>query len=148
MSYIGLNFWAILAGTVAGFAFGALWYGLLARPWMRAVGITREQVTQAGRATTWSYLISFAAEFWIACILAGALILAPPEAGPWTMALGSAVIIWVGFVAPTILVNQRYAMRPFAQTVIDAGHWLGVFLVQVIVMQAWGLAAPAAVPVG
>ena len=145
MSYIWLNLWPILAGTVAGFAFGALWYGLLAEPWMRSAGLTADDIAAAGRSTVWSYVISFAAEFWIACILAGALILAPPEAGPWTMAIGSAVVIWIGFVAPTILVNQRYAMRPFAQTAIDAGHWLGVFVVQVVVMQTWGLTPPASV---
>ena len=145
MSYIWLNIWPILAGTVAGFAFGALWYGLLATPWMRAAGLTAEAISASGRSATWSYVVSFAAEFWIACILAGALILAPPEAGPWTMAIGSAVVIWIGFVAPTILVNQRYAMRPFTQTAIDAGHWLGVFVVQVVVMQALGLAPPVAV---
>lgn len=143
MTYILDNLWPILVATMASFAFGALYYGLLAKPWMAAAGLTVERIKAAGSATYASYAISFAAEFWIACILAGAIILAPPEAGPWTMAIGSAVVIWIGFVLPTILVNNRYGMRPFRLTVIDAGHWLGVFLVQVIVMQAWGLVAPA-----
>lgn len=142
MNYIALNIWPILAGTAAGFGFGALWYGLLGGPWMRAAGLSSETVARAN--VTWTAVIAFLAEFWIACILAGALILAPPEAGPWTMAIGSAVVIWVGFVLPTVVVNQRYAMRPFAQTAIDAGHWLGVFVVQVVVMQAWGLVPPTA----
>ena len=143
MSYIWLNLWPILAGTVAGFAFGALWYGLLAEPWMRAAGLTADDIAAAGRSTVWSYVISFAAEFWIACILAGALILAPPEAGPWTMAIGSAVVIWIGFVLPTTAVNNMFAMRPRRLIGIDAGHWLLVFVVQVVVMQLWGLVPPA-----
>ena len=142
MTYILDNALAILVATVAGFAFGALWYAVLGRPWMRAAGVTAE----AARASPkWIYAASFALEFWIACILAGALILAPPQAGEWTMAIGSAVVIWIGFVLPTIAVNYLYALRPKRLTAIDAGHWLGVFLVQVAVMQAWGLKAPAAV---
>lgn len=40
--------------------------------------------------------------FWFAAILAGALILAPVDARPWTVALGSAFIIWIGFVPPAV----------------------------------------------
>ena len=142
MIYIVDNIWPILLATAAGFGFGALWYGLFGKPWMRAAVVDERTVRDAPKAI---YAAAFAFEFWIACILAGAIILAPPEAGAWTMAIGSAVVIWIGFVAPTILVNQRYAMRPFAQTAIDAGHWLGVFVVQVVVMQSWGLTPPASV---
>ena len=139
MTYILDNIVPILLATAAGFGFGALWYALLSRPWLRAVSLTEEAARAAPR---WIYAAAFALEFWIACILAGAIILAPPEAGAWTMAIGSAVVIWVGFVLPTIAVGNLYARRPARLTAIDAGHWLGVFVVQVVVMQAWGLVAP------
>ena len=140
MTYILDNFLPILVATVAGFLFGAAWYAALSGPWMRAVGLTRERAQRASKAI---YAVAFALEFWIACILAGAIILAPPEASEWTMAIGSAVVIWVGFVLPTVAVNNLYALRPKRLIAIDAGHWLGVFVVQVVVMQAWGLVAPA-----
>ena len=139
MTYILLNFVPILVATAAGFAFGALWYLALAGPWRRAVGLTASQAREAPR---WIYAVAFLCEFWIASILAGAIILAPPEAGAWTMAIGSAVVIWIGFVLPTMAVNNLYGLRPRALLLIDAAHWLGVFVVQVAVMQAWGLVAP------
>jgi hypothetical protein len=42
------------------------------------------------------------AEFWLASILAGALILAPSQAGVWVRALGSAVVILIGFVVAVL----------------------------------------------
>ena len=141
MIYIVENIVAILFATIAGFVFGAAWYGALSGPWLRAVGLSGERARNASKTI---YAVAFALEFWIASILAGAIILAPPEAGEWTMAIGSAVVIWIGFVLPTTAVNNLSALRPKRLIAIDAGHWLGVFLVQVVVMKLWGLVAPAA----
>lgn len=127
MVYILDNFLPILAATAAGFVFGLAWHALFSR----------------NHAGGWRHVVVFGLEFWIACILAGAIILAPPEAGAWTMAIGSAVVIWIGFVAPTIAASGLYAVRPGKAMAVDAGHWLGVFLVQVAILQAWGLVAPA-----
>ena len=136
MIYILDNLSAILFATGLGYAVSAVWYMALTGSWQRATG--RDQV----RPRTLS-IVAIVLQFWIACILAGAIILAPPEAGAWTMAIGSAFVIWIGFVAPTTAMNNIYAGRSFALTAIEAGHWLAVFLVQVVTMQAWGLVAPA-----
>ncbi|NNU17659.1 DUF1761 domain-containing protein [Parvularcula sp. ZS-1/3] len=143
MVYILLNFGAILAATVAGYAFGAGYYMALAKPWMAATGINERDIKErSGLAAALPYLVAFIAEFWIAAIIVGALILAPEEAGEWTMALGTAFILWIGFVFPTMAVNDRYSLRPWSQTLINGGHWLGVFVIQVVVMQLMGLTPP------
>lgn len=146
MIYIVLNFWQIFAATVAGWLFGAAYYGALAKPWMAAAGLTEKDIKGPnGKPSPVPFIVSFIAEFWIACILAGALILAPEEAGEWTMALGTAVVIWIGFVMPVMLVNHLYQSRSLRLTAIDGGHWLGVFLVIVVVLQAFGLTPPPSV---
>ena len=145
MIYIVENFWAILAATVAGYGFGALYYMGLAKPWMAAARLTEEDIKTRGSGPSWlPYGIAFVSEFWIASILAGALILAPEEAGAWAMALGTALIIWVGFVFPTMLVNHRYGLKPWSLTLIDGGHWLAVFIIQVVVLELIGLSPPGA----
>ena len=88
-------------------------------------------------------LVVFVAEFWMAAILAGALILAPVEAGGWTIAFGTAFIIWIGFVLPAIVVNHRYRPLPWRATMIDAGHWLGAMLLLALVLRLIGVEAPA-----
>ena len=144
MIYIVQNFWPILAATVVGYAFGAAYYMALAKPWMAAASLSEDDIKSTKNGPAWlPYALAFVAEFWIAAIMAGALILTPEEAGEWSMALGTAFILWIGFVFPTIMVNHRYGMRPWSLTFIDTGHWLGVFVLQVIVLQLLGLSAPA-----
>lgn len=130
MSYIATNTPAILTATLAALVFGAAWYGLLARA-----------ETAKPRPSPSFYLLAFACEAWIAAILAGALILAPVEAGGWTVALGSAGIIWAGFVMPVIVVDHRRRQLSWQPTVIDAGHWLGAMLVMAAVLRAIGVEA-------
>ncbi|MEQ8772971.1 MAG: hypothetical protein RIC51_09080, partial [Erythrobacter sp.] len=104
MIYIILNLLPIAAATLVGLAIGLVW--------LRASDIL---------LPGWRTLAAAAlAEFWLASILAGALILAPPQAGEWVMALGSAVVIWIGFVVPVLWVTfMAYELR-LGQT-ISAG---------------------------
>ena len=41
----------VAAGTAAYFALGALWYGALAGPWLKALGLTKEEVKQDENGT-------------------------------------------------------------------------------------------------
>jgi hypothetical protein len=130
MIYIILNALPILAATLAGLAFGAGYYRLVDR-----------SPNAASRSLT---VVAFAAEFWFASILAGALILAPPEAGKWVMAIGTAVVIWIGFVVPALLVTLRYRGLSARAVLADCGHWLGVVIVHAAVLQSIGLQPPPA----
>ncbi|MCP8892852.1 hypothetical protein [Sphingomonas faeni] len=58
--------------------------------------------------------------FWLAAILAGALILAPVNASPWTVALGSAFIIWIGFVLPALSIALSLRGHPWLISLADA----------------------------
>lgn len=132
MIYIVQNALPILAATIAGLAFAAVWYGFLGRtgePGVRHYG--------PGLIVT-----DFIAEFWFASILAGALILAPAKADPWAMAIGTAVVIWIGFVVPALVVTLRHRGEGAWTVALDCGHWLGVMIVQAFVLKAIGLVAP------
>jgi hypothetical protein len=122
MIYIAINALPILAAAVAGLAFGALWY--------------RRSVTPGVIAT------AFVAGAWLAAILAGALILAPPKGGVWTMTIGSAVVIWAGFVAPALVASYRLRGLSWRTIAADCGYWLGAMVVQAIVMRLIGLTPP------
>jgi hypothetical protein len=131
--YIVQNIVPILIATIAGLAFGALYDRLFRQP--RGTG------TAAARSTGF-VVTSFLAEAWFAAILAGALILAPAKAGNWTMALGTAVVIWIGFVVPVLVVTLSYRELPRRVVLLDCGHWLGLMLVQAVVLKLVGLTAP------
>jgi hypothetical protein len=141
MIYIWENILPIMAATLAGMLLGFLWYGVLGRPWRQAAGFN---VENARRYTKTALPIAFIAEFWMASILAGALILAPVEAGRWTIAFGTAFIIWIGFVLPAIVTTYRLAGRSWTLCAIDGGHWLFVMLIHAAVLRAIGVEAPSA----
>lgn len=88
-------------------------------------------------------LLMLLALCWLAAILAGALILAPVAAGRWTVALGSAFIIWVGFVAPALLVTLRARGIGWSAAAGDATWWLLVMLAMAATLRLIGLTSPA-----
>ena len=128
MIYILLNLVPILAATALGLAIDYAHH--------RLVGV-------AGRRLSPGLVIGAAlAQFWLASILAGALILAPPKADPWIMALGSAVVIWAGFVLPILAVTLAYRGLPRRTVISDCAHWLIVMVAQAVLMKSWGLVPP------
>lgn len=127
MIYIVQNIVPILIATIAGLVVGTLI--------QRAIGGTGTNVSMVATA--------FIAEFWLCAILAGALILAPQKADPWVMAVGSAVVIWIGFVVPATVVTLRYRSASAASIAGDCAHWLMVMVMQAVVLKTIGLVAPA-----
>ena len=128
MIYIILNIVPIAAATLLGLGIGGAWLAAtrLPRP---GAGVL------AGTAL---------AEFWLAAILAGALILAPREAGAWVMALGSAVVIWIGFVVPVLWVTLGAYGLGKGRIIAGMAYWLVVMVGQAALMQAIGLVPPPA----
>lgn len=130
MIYIVQNIVPILLATLAALIVGQGYRALIARP---------------GRPATPSpgFLpIAALAQAWLCAILAGALILAPPRGSAWTMAIGSAVIIWIGFVVPATLVTLLGRGVRLGAAMVDCGYWLAVMLTQAAVLRAIGLVHP------
>jgi hypothetical protein len=126
MIYIFINLGSIAAATLLGLLIGLVW--------LRVSGM---------RMPGWKPLLAaMLAELWFASILAGALILAPSEAGAWVMAIGSAVVIWAGFVVPVLVVTFIAYRLSARQTLGAASHWLVVMVAQATLMQAIGLVQP------
>ncbi len=123
MIYIALNAGPILIAAALSALVGAIWYR------------ERDPAT---------LIVVFVAQAWLAAILAGALILAPPRGGVWTMTLGSAFIIWIGFVVPAL--TASYRLRAIAWRAIgrDSGYWLVAMLLQAVAMRLIGLVPPPA----
>lgn len=143
MAFAGMNFVAIVVAAVAAWIFGAVYYGALARLWLRAQGKTREEAEQhrqsQGAAAYLPYAIAFVAELVMAWVLAGVL----GHLGPGQVTLRNGVIsalfVWTGFVLPTVAVNNLFGMRKAILTVIDAGHWLIVLVLMGAIVGALGV---------
>ena len=123
MIYIVQNLVPILLATLVALFVGGLFHG------------------RRGYSAT-LVLTAFVAEFWFTAILAGALILAPAKADPWVMAIGTAVVIWAGFVMPATVVTLRSRGVGVGGVVRDVARWLVTMIVAAVVLHAVGLTAP------
>jgi Protein of unknown function (DUF1761) len=139
VSFAGINYLAILIAAAAGWAAGAAWYMALAKPWMAAVGLTKEKIeaarTQPGASLP--FVFAFAANVIMAWVLAGLI----GHLGSVTIRSGviSGAFCWLGFVITTMLVNYSFAMRNRMLLVIDGGYWLVVLVLMGAIIGAMGV---------
>ena len=141
--FAGLNVWALPLAAVASFMFGGVWYGLLSKQWMAAANLDEKQLKPGGAASPLPFIITFLAQLFTAWMLAG-IILHMQKAGlPATLKNGmiSALFIWAGFVMTSLVVNHQFQMQKRALTLIDGGHWLGVYLIQGAILGMWAVTA-------
>ncbi|AUX70649.1 hypothetical protein CHX26_15125 [Porphyrobacter sp. HT-58-2] len=112
--------WPVLAGTLAFFAVGALWYGVIfAVPWQRAAGLSNTQLREGNMGLI--FALTFAFEMLIAMVLWH--LIARTDPAPHVvmmMALGFAA----GVMIPAIGINYLYLRKPLSLFLIDAGHFL------------------------
>ena len=128
MTFAGINHLAIFIAAVAGWLAGVAYYSALGVHWVAAQGKTMEEfkahrTSLKGTPAAWlPFALAFAADLVMAWVLAGMV----GHLGPVTIrsAVISALFAWGGFVVTAILVNNAFAGRRYALTMIDAGHWL------------------------
>ena len=139
MAFAGINYLAVLIATVAGFAFGAAYYMTLSKPWLAAMGKTKEELAAAGKGSPLPFIVSIVALAIMAWVLAGTL----GHLGPGQVTLKNGVIsalfVWLGFVITTLAVNYSFGQRKAMLTVIDGIHWLGVLVIQGAIIGAMGV---------
>ncbi|MDE2362302.1 MAG: DUF1761 domain-containing protein [Hyphomicrobiales bacterium] len=138
---MAINYWGVLAATVAAWIFGAVYYGVLGERWMIALG--RSQADIAARRAkkvvpVGPMVISFVAELVMAFMLAG--LVGHIAGGAPTIKAGllTGGPCWLGFVVTVLATNYGYQQAKPSLTIIDSLHWLGVLLIQGIVIGAVG----------
>jgi len=138
---MGISLVSVLAATVAGWVFGAVWYGaLFSRQWMAAAGLTPEKINgPSGRPSPVPFVISFVLEFVMAYVLAVLFLHTAKDGITLGAALAAAFFLWLGFVFTTMAINHRYTMQPWSLTAIDGGHFLGVMLIQAGILALLGV---------
>jgi hypothetical protein len=109
-----MEFLNVIAAAVAAFAFGAVWYIAMSRPWMAASGVTEEQQKASGPMP------------FVVGLLAMVLV-----AGMMRHLLGSAGVTGVGggaiagfgigafLITPWVAMNYAFALRKPSLTLID-----------------------------
>ena len=132
-----MSFVVVLAAAIASWLFGAAYYMALSRPWLEASGFSPERraALESGKRDPLPFVLSFAAEVLMATVLALLI------RGVGSLGVGPGLVmgatLWLGFVLTTIATNNAYGGRGVALTAIDAGHWLGVLIIQGAILGAF-----------
>ena len=138
MTFAGINYLAVLIGAVAGWIAGAIWYMALAKPWMTAVGISRDAIeaSKSKPGASLPFVLAFVACVIMAWVLAGLI----GHLGQVTVRSGviSGAFCWLGFVITTMLVNNSFAMRNRMLLLIDGCYWLVVLVLMGAIIGAFG----------
>lgn len=129
-----INYLAVLAAAVAAWIVGGAWYGALGNQWIAALGWKPEDKPKS--MPMGPMILSFVADIVMAFMLAGLI----RHFGAVSVKNGliTGALCWLGFVATTISVNNAFAKRSIALTLIDAGHWLAAMLVAGLVLGLFG----------
>ena len=109
-----MEFLNVIAAALAAFAFGAVWYIALSRPWMAAAGVTEDQQKAGGPMP---FVIGLLAMLLVAGMMRHLL----GSAGVATVVGGAIAGFGVGafLVTPWVAMNYAFAMRKPALTLID-----------------------------
>jgi len=135
MQFGGVSYLAVVVAAAAAFIYGAVYYGVLSKAWIKAGRIAPEQA----RPGPMILAVTFGAELVMAWVLAG--IIGHLGVGQVTLWNGvvAAFLVWLGFMVTTMAVNHRYQAYGWDLTAIDGGHWLGVALIMGAVIGWWGV---------
>jgi Protein of unknown function (DUF1761) len=109
-----MEFVNVIAAAIAAFAFGAVWYIAMSRPWMAASGVTEEQQKSGGPMP---FVIGLVAMV----IVAGMMRHLLGSSGVTSVGGGAIAGFGVGafLITPWVAMNYAFAMRKQALTVID-----------------------------
>lgn len=125
MQFAGMNYLAILAAAIVAFVIGAIYYGTLSKPWMKAARIDPNGPKPAMAPLM---ITTFVLELILAFVTAG--VIGHLGDGQVTLVNGviSGLFIWAGIILTTMTINNRYQGFGWDLTLIDGLHWLLVMI--------------------
>lgn len=132
MQFTGISYLAVLVAGIGGFVTGAIWYTILGKSWLAALGKSEGEV----KPKPLPFVIAIVSQLIIAFMFAGLI----GHLGDITVknSLISAFFVWLGFILTTMSVNHAFQGSSPKLTLIDSGHWLAVLIVMGVVIGLFG----------
>ena len=121
----------ILAAGLAGWLFGAVWYGVLSKPYQRALGLNPDDCKDKKMP-----MVPMVVSFLAAVVMSAVLYQLLTNLGVLGVA-GSAIAgltLGLGLLATSIVVNNMFQQKSVMLTIIDAGHWTLALVVESVVI--------------
>lgn len=116
-----MEFVNVIAAAAAAWIIGAIWYGVLAEPWMEATGIKKGP---DGKPEDGQNPVMYFVSFLLILVVAGMMrhVFALSCITGLDKGLISGLGIGAFFIMPWIALNNMYGGRPRKLTLIDGGY--------------------------
>lgn len=132
---IPINYLAVLVGALASMVLGFVWYSpqVFGKRWMKLTGLSQEELRKESMMRI--YIFSFVAALVMAWMLARFIHYA--AAFSLISGIKTGVWAWLGFVAPTSLVNYMFQKKPLELYLVDVGYHLVALMAMGAIIAAW-----------
>ena len=121
---------SVLVAAAAAYAFGAVWYMVMAKPWMEAAGLTEDSINNKNPTP---FIISGVAVVLVAGMMRH-MFATSNVSTPWE-GLVSGFGLGLFIAVPWIATNYGFAQRPMKLTLIDGTYaTVGCTLIGLVLM--------------
>lgn len=137
MDFSSVNWIAVVVCVVVSMVSGFIWYhpAVFFKPWWRGIG---KEETEMGQANPMIYVFTLIAAF-VEAVSVALMLNVMDVMGSNSIAGGmlTGFMLWLGFVAPTNLVNKLFAGQGFKVWAIEAGNHLVNLLLFGAILAVW-----------
>ncbi len=139
MDFSSINWLAVIVCVVISMVNGSIWYNpkTFFPMWWAVVGKGREQPGMENMGMTWA--LTILASFVQAVFMSLMVTAMGSMSGSATLTSGATAgfMLWLGFVAPTYLVNKLFAGHGLKIWAIEVGNHLVNFVLFGAILGAW-----------
>lgn len=132
MEGVTINWLAVIAASLVGFAIGFIWYGpLFGKKWMEATGLTESDLEDGGvvKIFGFTFLFQFVIAYCLAMFIGNEVGL---QEGTFYGFLAG-----FGWVAMAIGVNALYERKSWKYIFINGGFWVVVYTLMGLILGVW-----------
>ena len=133
-----MNYVAVLVAGIISMIIGGFWYSPagFGKAWIKLSGMTNKQLSHVKKkGMAGSYVFAFVAAIITNWVLAQVLTISGAASARVGMLVG--FTLWLGFIATTLLSGLLWEQKPLRLYLINAGHYLLVFLINGALLAVW-----------
>lgn len=130
---------AVWIASIVFFVLGAIWYSVMAAPWMAAIGKTMDELTREQGASPLPYIVGFAAILVMCYTLAW--LMHRLQAATLAAGLRLGAIIAAGFIAATLALNYGFEARSVTLWLINSVYVIVGLALAGAIIGGWKRAA-------
>lgn len=130
---VDVNWIAILLAALSSLVIGAIWYGVFSKPWLKAMGKKKEELSGAGMGYLWSGLAAIVT----ADVLAHFVIFSKayfPEMSDVSVGVTTAFWAWLGFVFTYMILTNVWEHKSWTLVWLSAGNQLVSLVVMGLIL--------------